>query len=86
MLRRVRHYFVSGLLILAPLFLTVLVVRYLFRLADTFVVNPVFQLLPGEVDLQSRILITKVVIAFCVVFFVTVLGVMAEKLSLTSVA
>ena len=79
MLRRVRHYFVSGLLILAPLFLTVLFVRYLFRLADASIVNPVFQLLPGEVDLQSRILITKVVIAFCVVFFVTALGVMAEK-------
>lgn len=80
MFKSLRNYFLSGLLILAPLFLTVLVLSYLVRLADGFVVNPVFQLLPlKELDVESRILATKLIIALAVVLFVTLLGITAQK-------
>ncbi len=79
MLKQLRTYFISGLLILAPFFLTVLFIGYLVKLADAFVVNPVFRLLPGEVDMQSRIVLTKVIIASAVFLFVTFLGIAAQK-------
>ena len=80
MLKHLRNYFLSGLLILAPLFLTVLVLMYLIRMADGFVVNPVFQLLPLEgLNLQSRVLAAKLIIGVTVILFVTLLGVAAEK-------
>jgi uncharacterized membrane protein len=79
MLKTLRTYFVSGLLILSPFFLTVLFIGYLVRLADTFVVNPVFRLLPGDVDMQSRMWLTKIIIAFVVIFFVTLLGMAAQR-------
>ena len=79
MFRKIRHYFVSGILILAPFFLTMLFISYLFRLADAFVVNPVFHLLPFDIDAQSRVLLAKLIIAVAVVVFVTTLGIAAEK-------
>lgn len=79
MFRNLRSYFVSGLLILAPFFLTVWVLFYLVRLADTFVVNPVFRLLPAELGLPSRVFLAKVTIALAVVFFVIALGFTARK-------
>ncbi len=79
MLKQFRTYFISGLLILAPFFLTVLFIGYLVRLADTFVVNPVFRLLPADVDMQSRTLLTKVIISLAVLFFVMLLGFAAQR-------
>jgi len=80
MLKRLRNYFLSGLLILAPLFLTVLVLSYLVRLADGFVVNPVFQLLPlQQMDARSRIVAAKLIIAVAVALFITLLGIAAQK-------
>ena len=80
MLKRLRNYFLSGLIILAPLFLTVLVLFYLVRLADGFVVNPVFQLLPlGQLDVKSRVIVAKLTIGVAVVLFVTLLGIAAQK-------
>ncbi len=80
MFKKLRNYFLSGILILAPLFLTVLVLLYLVRLADGFVVNPVFQVLPLEqLDVQSRIVVAKLIIALAVMLFVTLLGLMAQR-------
>lgn len=69
----------AGLLILAPLFLTVVVVGYLVRLTDNFVVNPLFQILPLEVDAKVKVLLAKLAIAFLVALFVIVTGLLAEK-------
>ncbi len=79
MFKALRIYFASGILILAPFFLTVWVLFYLVRLADTFVVNPVFRLLPFSFDASSRVLVAKVIIALAVLFFVTLLGLAAQK-------
>ena len=48
-----RNRLVSGLLVLAPLFLTVLFIAYLVRLTDVFVVNTLFRTLPIDVDAHS---------------------------------
>lgn len=79
MFKHFRSYFVSGLVTLAPLFLTVLVLFYLVRLADAFVVNPVFRLLPFTFDAPSRALAAKVIIALAVAVFITLLGLAAQK-------
>lgn len=80
MLKKIRNYFFSGLVILAPFFLTILFIGYLVKLTDVFVVNPVFRLLPpGAVDAQSKIILAKIVIFFCVTTFVACLGFAAEK-------
>ena len=78
-MKKIRTYFVSGLLVLAPAFLTLLFVAYLVRLTDVFVVNPVFRALPIEVDIHSKIVLAKVLITLCVLVFVTFLGFVADK-------
>lgn len=75
-----KHFFFSGLLVLAPLFLTLVVVGYLVRLCDVFVVNPVFRLLPVRFDAATYVFVTKLAIGICVVIFVTLIGAAAEKI------
>jgi uncharacterized membrane protein len=79
MFKKLRNYFASGLFILAPFFLTLVFISWLVKLADGFVVNPVFRLLPMEFDADSKIIVTKLIIAVSVVVFVTLLGIAAQK-------
>ena len=80
MIKKFRGYFVAGLVLLAPAFLTVLFIGYLVKLTDHFVVNPVFRALPMTgVDAQSKVFLAKIVIALCVVLFVSALGFAAER-------
>ncbi len=79
MFKKLRNYFASGLFILAPFFLTLVFISWLVKLADSFVVNPVFRLLPMEFDADSKIIVTKLIIAVSVVIFVTLLGIAAQK-------
>ncbi len=78
MRRKIKNHFFSGLLLLAPFFITVIVINYLVHLVDHFVVNPVmnviFVLLPFGLDAEFKVLLTKLVIAFFVVCFVVILG------------
>ena len=83
MLKAFRSHFFSGLVISAPFFLTVLFIGWLVKLMDRLVVNPVFRLLPpGAVDVQSKILLTKIVIFVLVTLFLALLGLAAERLFL----
>ncbi len=80
-LKHFRTHFISGLLVLAPLFLTVIVIGYLVRIADAFVVNPVFRLLPvSDVDSSLKTVLTKIAIGIVVVGLVTLIGLWAEKI------
>ena len=79
-MKKIRAYFVAGLVLLAPAFLTVLFIGYLVRLTDHFVVNPVFRALPlAGVDVESKIILAKVAIMQFVILFVTCLGYAAQK-------
>lgn len=79
MRKRFKIHFVSGLVVLAPLFLTILFIGYLVKLADLFIVNPVFQVLPFEMEANFKITLTKIAIGFCVVVFVYAVGLTAER-------
>ncbi len=79
MFQKIRTYFFSGLAILAPLFLTVLVVMYLVRLTDRLIVNPLFQILPISIDAQFKIILAKIIIAFFVLFILCVIGFLVER-------
>ena len=79
MWKQLRHYFVTGLVALSPFFLTLIFVEYLIRLADHFVVNPLFQILPFDFDASFKIFLTKFVILVVVIIFVTLIGWTAEK-------
>ncbi len=86
MLKKFRGHFFSGLVILAPFFLTILFIGYLVKLTDAFVVNPVFRLLPmGSVDVQSKIILAKILIFVCAAVFVACLGFAAEKFILRKI-
>lgn len=76
---RFKTHLFSGLLVLAPLFLTFLVLGYLVRLADGFIVNPLFRLLPIQLDQTFEIVFTKLAIAFVVMLFTILVGILAEK-------
>lgn len=79
MLKKVRNHFVSGLIVLGPVFLTVVFISYLVRLTDNFIVNPVFRVLPFDIDAASKVILTKVAIALVVFVFVSLIGLTAEK-------
>ncbi len=79
MLKKLRTHFAAGLLVLGPLFLTVVFIGYLVKLTDQFVVNPLFRILPIEVDVTFKVFLTKLAIALFVLFFVSLLGLAAEK-------
>lgn len=80
MFKKIRTHFVSGLLVLAPLFITIWVIRYLLRLVDGFIVNPVFGVLPFKMDAIVVVVLTKFAIAGLVVLFVALIGLGAERL------
>lgn len=82
MFRHLRQHFISGLIVLAPLFLTTLIIVYLIRLADAFIVNPVFNVLPFAMDVTFKIVLAKLAIAAVVIMIVTLIGLGAEKIFL----
>ena len=79
MIKGIRHHFFSGLLILGPLFLTLVVIGYLVRLTDRMVVDPLFGILPLNTDAQFKILLAKILIAILVFLFIALIGMVAEK-------
>ena len=76
---KLRHYLATGLLMIGPVFLTLLVVIYLFRLTDRFIVNPVFEILPLDLDQTAKVLAAKLAIAAVVVAFIVFIGFLAER-------
>ncbi len=79
MLKHLRTHFISGLLVLAPLFLTVIFFGTLVRLTDRWIVNPIFRMLPMSGDVALKVFLTKILIAILVVLFLTFVGIVAEK-------
>jgi len=69
-----KSYFFAGLVLLAPLFLSIIFIGYLFKLADKFVVDPLFQALPLEMDEEIKIFLTKLLLAALVALFVALIG------------
>ena len=84
--KKFRSYFAAGLVVLAPLFLSIIVIGYLFRMADAFIVNPVFRILPFEIGASFKIFLTKLAIAVVVIVLVTMIGFGARKFLLTNLA
>lgn len=76
---KLRNHFLSGLVVLGPLFVTILVILYLVRLADAFVVNPLFRIIPWQLDASWMVLLTKLALGIVVVTFITFVGYLAKK-------
>ncbi len=79
MWKKFRNHFVTGLMSLAPFFLTLVFIKYLIRLADNFVVDPLFEILPLDFDAAFKVLLAKLIIFTVVVIFVVLIGWTAEK-------
>lgn len=79
MWKKFRNHFITGLVALSPFFLTLIFVQYLIRLADNFIVNPLFRILPFEFDASFKVVLTKLAIMVVVIVFVTSIGWTAEK-------
>lgn len=79
MWNRLKTHFASGLLVLGPVFITVLIILYLVRLTDRFVVNPLFQILPIDVEASFKVFLTKVAIALFVSLAICLIGILAER-------
>lgn len=79
MWKSLKNHFATGLVALGPLFLAIIFVGYLVRLVDSFIVNPVFRIMPHEFDTTLTVLMAKVTITIIVALFVVVIGWTAEK-------
>jgi uncharacterized membrane protein len=77
--KKLKTHFVSGLVLLSPFFLTVIAIEYLIKLADSKVVDPLFQILPIEVEATFKVILVKIAIALVVVASVCLVGMLAEK-------
>ena len=78
-MKRFRNHFISGLLVLGPLYLSIIFLGYLIRLTDHFVVNPFFALLPFQVEASFKVVATKLALALFIICFVSVVGWLAER-------
>ena len=74
-----RTHFMSGFIVLGPLFLSLTFIGYLIRLSDRLVVNPLFQILPFAIDATFKVILTKLAIGLVVFSFVCLVGLAAEK-------
>lgn len=79
MLNKLRSHFLSGLLALAPLFLTLFFFLYLVHLTDQLIVDPIFRILPIHGDKTFKVFLAKLAIALFVLFFLVLMGAVAEK-------
>lgn len=79
MLKKIRNNFFTGLLIMAPLFLTVVFIGYLVKLVDVFIVNPLFEILPFDIEATFKIFLTKAAIAAMIILIVGLVGLAAKK-------
>ena len=78
-IKSLRTHFMSGFIVLGPLFLSLIFIGYLIRLSDRLIVNPLFQILPFTMDETFKIILTKIAIGFVVFSFVCLVGLAAEK-------
>ena len=78
-IKNLRTHFMSGFIVLGPLFLSLIFIGYLIRLSDRLVVNPLFQILPFTMDAKLQVVLTKLAIGIVVVSFVCLVGLAAEK-------
>lgn len=79
MLQKIRNHFLSGLLVLGPLFLTLVFIGYIVKLTDQFVVNPLFQILLLDIDAGFKRLLAKLALGLFVFIFISIIGLAAEK-------
>jgi uncharacterized membrane protein len=82
---KLRNYFVSGLLVLGPLYLSLLFLVYLLRLADNILVDPLFGVLPFQIDARYKVFLTKAAIVIIVFLFISFIGLLARKFLLKNV-
>ncbi len=75
---RFRQYFLTGIAVILPLALTVLVFRYIWNILVSTVVNPVYNVFPFELDKRIAIFIIKGLILIFVVLAVSGIGYMAN--------
>ena len=79
-MEKLKSYFVSGIVVLAPLFLTVIFLVYLIRVTDRLIVNPLFELLPvSQLDRMPLEIMTKLCIGLLVFFILSLIGFLAQK-------
>lgn len=79
MIQKIRQYFIAGILVLGPVYITLVFIGYLVKLTDRTVVNPLFQVLPIKFDAHFEVIITKIAIAFFVLLFVCSVGFAAKR-------
>jgi len=69
-----RKYFLTGIAVILPVMLTVLVFQYLWNLADLIFVNPLYQALPFDIDKRLAVVLIKTLIVFVVIAIVFLVG------------
>lgn len=74
---RIRHYLFTGIAVLLPIALTLMVFNYIWRFVDHTLVGPIYEVLPLQINRGVAILLIKslifvlLIIAICLVGFAT---------------
>jgi uncharacterized membrane protein len=70
----IRKQFLTGLAVLLPAALTYWIFRYLWQVADSVIVIPLYSILPFEIDHRIAVLLIKTLILTVVFIFLCLLG------------
>ncbi len=74
MITFLRKQFLTGLAVLLPAAITYLIFRYLWNVADSVIVTPLYSILPFEIDHRIAVLLIKTLILTVVFVFLCLLG------------
>jgi uncharacterized membrane protein len=80
MLSGARKHFLTGLLVFLPAVLTLVVLNYLLRVANAWIVDPLYQILPFEVDRKTAVFFIKIGIVATALGAICLIGWAAEIL------
>ena len=69
-----RNYFLTGIAVVLPLVLTVLVFHYMWNLADYAIVDPLYRIFPFDVDRRLAVLVIKTLILLLVLVVICLVG------------
>ena len=69
-----RKHFITGLAVVLPLVLTLVIIQYLFKAADSWIAGPIYSVLPFRVDKNIAVFSIKVLILIALLLAIYLVG------------
>lgn len=78
-MKGLRQHFLTGLVVFLPLVLTLVIIHYVLKITDAWIVDPVYQTLPFTIDRTTVVFLIKILIVVLFFLFICLLGLVSER-------